>query len=220
MNNMKKTAAIALALSGVLAVGGMTAYFTDRDSQLNKIEIGQVKIDLTEPEWDKKTDSDNDGIKDHAQNVVPTQSIVKDPMVTNKGVNDAYIYVTFSIPKANIYTALTDGNKANNGQKAVTQLFDYYNAAGTANTSNAGWTLLSSVTSDANVNTYTYGYNTPVAPGKSTNKLFDTVKFCNAIEGQGLENSVQNIDIKAFAIQSHNTGTMQEAYTKYVNQNK
>ncbi len=220
MNNMKKTAALALALSGVLAVGGMTAYFTDRDSQQNKIEIGEVKIDLTEPKWDAEKDDDGDGIKDHAEKVVPTQSIVKDPMVTNKGKNDAYIFVTFSIPKKNIYTALTDGNKANNGNKAVTQLFDFLNSAGAANTPNAGWTQLAKVTTDANVNTYTYGYNKSVAPGASTNKLFDSVRFCNAIEGQDLENTVQNIDIKAYGIQSTNTGTMQEAYTKYLNQNK
>mgnify|MGYP000015427929 FL=1 len=209
-SNSKKTLVVTSALCALLAVGGTVAYFTDRDDAVNKIDIGQVKIDLTEPEWDASPDDNGDTIPDDVEDVVPTQEITKDPMVTNKGVNDAYIYVSVSFPKENIYTANTDGTK---NAKAVTQLF-------TPGAIGADWTLLSSDTSDAKVNTYVYGYNKVVAPTASTSKLFETVTFCNAIEGQGLENTVQNINVKAFGIQSDNTGTMKGAYTKYINQNK
>ena len=99
-SNSKKTLVVTSALCALLAVGGTVAYFTDRDDAVNKIDIGQVKIDLTEPEWDASPDDNGDTIPDDAEDVVPTQEITKDPMVTNKGVNDAYIYVSVSFPNA------------------------------------------------------------------------------------------------------------------------
>lgn len=55
------------------------------------------------------------------------------------------------------------------------------------------------------------------------NKIFRRGEHCSPVEAihkKGLENTVQNINVKAFGIQSDNTGTMKEAYTKYINQNK
>lgn len=205
----KKTIVIAAAICAVMAVGGALAYFTDYDEAENNISIGEVTIDLTEPVWDSYEDSDEDGVPDEAEDIVPTQTISKDPMVTNTGINDAYVYLTVSVPKAEIYTANKDGTK---NEKAVTQLFTYE--------ASDNWTLLESSTSDSDVNTYTYGYNYILSAGESTDKLFESVTFCNAIEGQGLENTVQNINIKAMGIQSDGTGTMEEAYSKYVNQNQ
>lgn len=46
-SNSKKTLVVTSALCALLAVGGTVAYFTDRDDAVNKINIGQVKIDLT-----------------------------------------------------------------------------------------------------------------------------------------------------------------------------
>lgn len=205
----KKPIIISAALCALLAIGGSLAYFTDNDAAQNQLEIGEVKIDLTEPIWDEQPAENDNDIPDDAENIVPCQEIQKDPMVTNKGVNDAYIFLKVTVPKADIYTAQEDGTK---NDKAVTQLFDF--------TSDSDWTLLSTDTSDSNVNVYVYGYNYIVSPEDSTSKLFESVTFCNAIEGQGLENTIQNIDLEAYGIQSDYTGTMQEAYTKYVNQNK
>lgn len=209
MKNSTKTIIISAALVSAMAIGGTLAYFTDKDSAINKIDVGQVTVDLTEPNWDSKPDTDKNGVPDHAENVVPTQVISKDPKITNTGANDAYVYLKVSVPKANIFTANSDGTK---NPQAVTQLFSY--------TINTGWTLLKTDTTDTKVNTYVYGYNTKLSPTAATSTLFDNITFCNAIEGQGLENTVQNIDVNAMAIQTENTGTMAQAFDKYINQNK
>ena len=207
--NSKKTAVIAASLCAMLAIGGSMAYFTDKDNAENKITVGEVKIDLTEPTWDSHPDDNKNSIPDPAEDLVPLDKVKKDPMVTNKGKNDAYVFVKVSVPKANIYTAQEDGTK---NPRAVTQLFTF-----TPDTAN--WELLESSTADANVNTYVYGYKSILKPEEKTTKLFEEVTFVNAIEGQGLENSTQNINIQAYGIQSDNTGTLAEAYAKYCNQN-
>lgn len=207
----KKTVISAIALSAVMAVGGAMAYFTDIDSAKNQIEIGNVHIDLTEPKWDETPDENNNGIPDTAEKIVPGKTIEKDPMVTNTGKNDSYIYLTVSVPKADIITAAPDGTLNNNGEALTTQLFSY--------TANENWELLETDSSANDKNVYVYGYKTAVAPGASTDTLFDSVTFVNAIEGQGLEDKVFDIDIKASAIQSEETGTMKEAYKKFINQN-
>ena len=43
-------AAAACAMMGVMAIGGTMAYLTDSETATNTFTIGQVKIDLEEPE--------------------------------------------------------------------------------------------------------------------------------------------------------------------------
>lgn len=207
----KKAAIAAMAICAVMAIGGAMAYFTDKDEATNKIEIGNVHIDLDEPKWDSTPDTDSDGIPDTADEIVPGQEIPKDPRVTNTGKNDAYVYLTVTVPKANVITANSDGTLANNGKAATTQLFNY--------NINTGWKLLSSNTSAADKNVYVYGYTKAIKAGEVTSTLFDSVTFINAVEGQGLEDNTYDIDIDASAIQAGETGTMEEAYQKFINQN-
>lgn len=73
---------------------------------------------------------------------------------------------------------------------------------------------------------YVYAYNQVLKPEQTTEKLFDSVRFLNVIEGQ-LDGQQLNIPVRAYAIQTAYTGgegeTVQdqarEAYRKYVNQN-
>ena len=210
-NTSKKTIIVATAAAAVLGVGGMLAYFTDTDTAQNKFEVGKVKIDLTEPNWDSYPDDNSNGIPDQAEQIVPGNEITKDPTVTNVGKNDTYVFLKVSVPKSNIITANDDGTLTNSGSAKVTQLFSYV--------TDVNWELLNTDESADDVNTYIYGYKSILPVGEKTTALFDKVKFVNAIEGQGLEESIQKIDIETYAIQSDNTGTMQEAYTKYINQN-
>ncbi len=207
----KKAAVAAMAICAVMAVGGAVAYFTDVDAAKNKIEIGNVHIDLDEPSWDSTPDTDSDGIPDTADEIVPGQTIPKDPRITNTGKNDAYVYLTVSVPKANVITANIDGTLKNNGKASSTQLFNY--------AVNDGWKLMSTDTSAADKNVYVYGYSKSIKAGDVTSTLFDSVTFVNVIEGQGLEDNVFDIDIDASAIQAGETGTMEEAYQKFLNQN-
>lgn len=207
----KKAAVAAMAICAVMAVGGAVAYFTDVDAAKNKIEIGSVHIELDEPSWDSTPDTDSDGIPDTADKIVPGQTIPKDPRITNTGKNDAYVYLTVSVPKANVITANIDGTLNNNGKASSTQLFNY--------AVNDGWKLMSTDTSAADKNVYVYGWSKSIKAGDVTSTLFDSVTFVNVIEGQGLEDNVFDIDIDASAIQAGETGTMEEAYQKFLNQN-
>ena len=47
----KKSIAVAIVLAIVLLIGGMLAYFTDTDTETNEFTLGNVSIDLQEPNW-------------------------------------------------------------------------------------------------------------------------------------------------------------------------
>lgn len=77
---------LALALVVVLAVTAVTgatlAYFTDTKNATNTFTVGNVQIELTEPEW-----------KGKVENVYPGQVLDKNPIVENTGANPCYVRV-------------------------------------------------------------------------------------------------------------------------------
>lgn len=85
MNKKKITALVAsLGLVACIGVGATLAYFTDSDKTENVVTMGNVDITLTEPNWSYG----EDGIK----NVVPNQTISKDPTITlSEGSRPAYV---------------------------------------------------------------------------------------------------------------------------------
>ena len=183
-------------LCGAMLVGGTLAYFTDQEEVVNKFTIGKVEIELTEPDWDP----------DPEVPMVPTETYEKDPQITNIGDNNAWVYMEVVIPRANIITANADGSK---NQRAIVDLFTY--------SVNKGWTLLNEKVENDKV-TRVYYYNAELKPTETTPALFDEVTFVNAIEGQQLENTVQDVIVTAKAIQVVNTGSASEAYQKLINQ--
>mgnify|MGYP000876252070 FL=1 len=223
MNKKAKIFLCTASIVGIVGVSGIFAYLTDTDTASNKFTVGRVKIELQEPKWDSATDSDNNGIPDYAENVVPNAIIEKDPQVKNVGKNDAYVFLKVTVPAKNVITAQENGTLENNGQAQATQLFTY--------TPNAKWTEITSQrktntkadSTDIESYTYVYYYNEKVAPQATTSTLFDTVKFANVIEGQVDSDLEQQLNIEAYAIQSDNLpdGTsIEDAYTIFANQNK
>lgn len=185
-----KRIVIAAVMCLVLAMGGISAYFTSTDSATNTFTVGSVVIDLTEPEFDKD--------KDEHKDITPNKDFVKDPTVTNTGINDAFVFIKFSIPKANVTVANEDGTK---GTRAVQELFDYAIAD--------GWVKVAENKAGSDVNTYVYAYAaggncTALAADKSAPVLFDDSKvtFKNVIEGEGLEGTTLNIPVYAYGIQT------------------
>lgn len=197
----KKTKSILAALSIVAIVGvsGVVAYLTDNDSEQNTFTVGNVQINLVEPNWNPT----------NAQNIVPGQNIVKDPKVKNEGKNPAYIYLEVTVPAATVATAQDNGTPV---AAAKTQLFTY--------TPGSNWTLLPAYTVEsATSNKYVYAYNQAVPAGGETTTLFDEVKFANVTETIA---GNLDIDIKAVAIQSESLPsgtTIVQAYGIYLNQN-
>ena len=215
MKNKTKAILCIVAAAGVVGVSGALAYLTDTDTATNKFTIGNVEIELQEPTWDEATDANTNDIPDYAENLVPNASIAKDPQVKNTGLNDAYVYLKVTVPKANIVTAQADGTLVNEGQAQATEVFSFE--------ADAKWKeIISQRTEGTDVNTYVYYYDGVLAPNATTETIFDQVTFANVIEGQ-LESQNYQIDIEAYAIQADNLPdgtTIEGAYIVYANQNK
>lgn len=205
MNSKVRKMMMVCGAAGLLALGGTSAYLTDYDQAVNEFTVGKVEIDLTEPDWKP----------DEHTKVTPTEDIKKNPKITNTGENEAYVYLQVSIPKANVITADASGNRE---AKANKELFTF--------TKNSGWVLIDSKDGDT-ARVYTYAYDQILKAGQTTGTLFDKVTFINVIEGQ-LDTKHLNIPVKAYAIQTSNTGgdgvdtitKAQNAFQKYVKQNE
>lgn len=189
MNKKIFTRTIAIVgLICVLAVGLISAYFTDVETKTNVFTVGKIDVELTEPNWVEPT------------NILPEQEIAKDPKVTNIGSNDTYVFMEVAVPYANIVTANDDGTK---NPAADTELFTF--------DVNDGWVQVGEAKKSENLNTITYLYAygtadamTVLAKDATTNTLFDYVKFANVVDGQSIETSTQNVTVKAYAVQTTN----------------
>lgn len=137
MNKKKAIAVISAAgLAGVLAVGGTMAYLTNTQSATNTFTVGDVEVGIDEPNFpgtsdddgnkdgipDKKKypDSDNDGIPDINEDQVPQQETDKDPMVTNKSVSDAIVFMKVTVPVRTFTHVNDDGSR---GEKKADELY-------------------------------------------------------------------------------------------------
>lgn len=84
---MKKKSLItmltALTLAGVVLVGATLAYLTSNDTAVNTFTVGNVNIDLIEPDWNPE---EGDG-----QNLEPGATVDKNPMIVNTGKNEGYM---------------------------------------------------------------------------------------------------------------------------------
>lgn len=129
MKNKKRVVVLALAALLLVAGGTFTyAYFTDAKEQTNVITMGNVSIELTEPQF-----STNTGGTNKISNVMPNQTIVKDPTITlNTGSNDAYIRVKLTYTgdlTTSQQAQLETGIVFNAGWAKGTDGYYYYNTA-------------------------------------------------------------------------------------------
>ena len=205
---MKKNTVKIMTLAALLclaSVGGVSAYLTDYEKVSNEFTVGNVDIELKEPEWKPEEN----------KKIEPSKVIHKDPQITNTGTNDAFVYMEVSIPMANVEAAAENGERLG---KKVQELF-YFEAKDS-------WMQLSVQNAESR-RTYTYAYTKILKPQETSEALFDTVKFLNLIEGQ-LDGQTFEIPVRAYAIQTSYTGgssdnlseQIKAAYEKYVNQNK
>lgn len=91
MNKKKLTTGLAaLALVGVVGVGGSLAWFTDSENKTNSFRTGKVDITLTEDaKGDPKATPNGDGSYSYA-NVLPGDDLTKTVKVHNND-NDAWV---------------------------------------------------------------------------------------------------------------------------------
>ncbi|MGN0633286.1 MAG: TasA family protein [Oscillospiraceae bacterium] len=220
----------AVLMIGAAAVGGMLAYLTDKDEVTNTFTVGEVKIDLTEPNYNL----------DNAKDIVPNQTITKDPTVTNTGKNDAIVFLKVTVPVKNVATANANGTLTEartgtnltpknqelftmNGSTAGANSQHKFNLAGTGTTGwieltgqeqvsadGTTWNTFENYSEDGkyyyadtvNYRTYVFGYNAKLNPTEKTSALFDSVTFLNIVEGQITPGTELDIKVDAYAIQA------------------
>ena len=200
MKRSVKTTATALALVGVLSIGGIMAYFTDADTATNEFTVGKVSIDLVEENWDP----------DLATQITPLEEFAKDPKVVNDGVNDAFVFLEVKVPYAEVTVAAQDGTKA--AQKAWTELFSYdVNTTDWAEiTGDVDGVTYPVMDETAGTATHLYAYGSDAAmkaltkADAETSTLFDHIRFANVVEDEGLEETDLEVVVNAYAIQTTN----------------
>lgn len=196
----KKTILAALVLLLVVAVGGTIAYFTDTDTKTNTFTIGNVDISLTEDGWDALADANNNDIPDVAEDMMPGESVTKDPTINNLSTkNPAYVFAKVEVPCTTIVAPATTSE----------ELFTY--------TTNAGWTELSSAAvacTSGGTATHVYYYGTggtltalakaanASTPTPTSNPVFSSVTLRSTLKGnEGLTGN-KNIVVTGYGIQT------------------
>lgn len=185
--NKKKlgTGLVALALVGVVGVGGSLAWFTDTESKTNTFTTGKVDITLTEYYNDVEQQN---GIT--YDNVMPGDTLNKKVEVTlNEDSQDAWVRLALTLETTNqhILNALADENDDND-----IMLLD---ADGTAIT--VDWTV------DGGKATAIYDVDTKLTKANSKWIPFTDVKIPESW-GNDFAKAEFKLNVKAEAIQSEN----------------
>ena len=193
--------ALAVCLTAILAIGGTLAYFTDQDSAVNTFTMGAgVSIDLFEHNDDGK---EVDALT--YPDVVPGVSYAKDPTVRNDGATDAWIRVNVTLTNYDVFRAAA----ALHGVTDLSAIFGGHDES--------KWTR-ASITEDAAADsvTYSYYYNTSLAPNAETGPLFTGVTIPGAFTGDDLEGLTSfEIRVTADAIQREPFTSAAEAFAAF-----
>ena len=222
--NAKKVMAIVLALVMVVAcVGaGIGAYFTGVDKKSDTYVIGQIEVEIV----------GEDNLYS-AENLTPNYEYAFERAVHNTGVNDAYVFMTITLPCDNVFLHNLEGNHTRRNA-VLTQLF-MYGTNGVMGV-NDEWALVTEGKYGHNVivgmeeylynyteergslgndNTVTYVYAyvgdgdtlARLAPDATTVALFDTMKFANVSDTEeqyNIEETAGQIVTRTYAIQADN----------------
>lgn len=144
--------ALVLIVSGI---GSSIAYFTSKDSKNNTFTVGDVSIEIDEPNWDP-TDP---VIQADAQ-------IPKDPLVKNTGKNSAFIRLHV---KVSDYAVLKDSI---NGEPDT--LFVGHDAS--------QWLPAGEPVVEEDSITYSYYYFEPLTGGSQTTPVFTAIHFPDTMD--------------------------------------
>lgn len=218
--SLKTKARMAIAFGCLVlatCVGSALAYLTDIDSATNRFSIAPaLTIDLIEEKWDAHPDVDSDGIPDPAEQIVPSQTIVKDPAVENATGTQAWVFLEVAVPTYSVSVVGDDGLIA---EPELTELFTY--------ATNSGWETMGDAEFNAerNVTVHRYAWESPLDTGKRTGTLFDSVTFANLADNQ-LDSLASDgvvsldIDIDALGIQTEGFDTWLTAWEALATQSE
>lgn len=226
-NSIYKASAV-VGLAGVLALGafsGMGAYFTSTSSASDTYTIGQVEIEMSGES------------NDFAQTLLlPLQEYAYTREIENTGLNDAYVFMTITIPYTETLTVnALDGTVVNQSPYTQVLTFGHDNVSGVepefalvrngklgntsidtiANYDIAGASETRGVVDEDNQTiTYIYAYVDedgnikPLAPTEKTGNIFEYMKVANLADTFNMKEDGL-VQINAYAIQTNNILTDQ-----------
>ena len=211
----KKLIITAIILALVLAIGGILAYFTDAQEKENTFKTSKVDIEVVEENWEGNPDTPGGTPK--TVNVVPGQTVAKDPAVKNNGTGLVYAFAEVEIPKANV-------KLAGQSSAAVTPLFKLLKGASKSAAVegiNDEWVLLSTDdhATDKVINVYAYGSKSGdvvtlkgLPKDTSTPKVFNFVKFVDVDESdvddtttpapESIQDKEYTVTVRGYGIQT------------------
>lgn len=211
-------AAAAAMVVTLVVVGIIRAYFTEVEVKENKITIGNISINLTEGDFDPDT----------TYPVVPGSVVNKAPKIANDGNRDEFVFMTVTVPKAQVTLLDESGSNKGNpktGLDSIQQLFrlvaeqtdpntvlqvptvsgrdidfTYHSGSDTGEGAD-GWVLLTSDTTGSDYDLYVFGYNKKMLPADETVTLFDKVQLKSFIDGEKKDGVT--IGVKGYGIQGN-----------------
>lgn len=212
--NKRKSRWLAAAIAAFAIIAGTAAFMTSRDTVTNTFPAGKLQIQIIEPNW----------VPDPV--IVPEQEVRKNPYIENTDTTSAYVFMEVTVPAAEVTLEVSapDDDKGKVNATKTIPLFRFvsdnsYTSNPTGNqVIRAGWFPMSgypvtNTNSAGKTVSYTYlyaytGANTDdtmavlTSGSRTTTPLFDSVRFCNAREDDTIPGSRQNIEIRAYGIQS------------------
>jgi hypothetical protein len=179
-------------------MAAMYAYLIKSQSIDNVFTVGDISMELTEPNY-PGNDSDD------PVPITPNETVKKDPTVTNTGSTNEYVFIKVENPYVTANVVNSDGSSVTN-QKV--ELFNY--------TLNSGWVEVGNPTFGTEASgtiTHIYAYAGTV-DGKTTMTalagkvgsttssatVFDTVTAANIAEGDNFDQA--HLKVTAYGIQT------------------
>lgn len=86
MQKRKQNIALVVSCAVLLVFTSICAYTVSTESTTNSLTVGNIDIILTENNWEEN------------QVIVPDEDLDKNPVVTNQGKNEAYIFAKVAVP--------------------------------------------------------------------------------------------------------------------------
>lgn len=169
---------LVIALLAVSIAGASLAYFTDTQEADNVFTMGDVDIELDEPEWDPDPDGDfNPGVE-----------YDKDPYVKNVGDTDVWVRLKVTFTQYSQWMEAARKHEKNDWTPL--DMLNNLDASADKEDSTKNWWLVdANPAGDSATNTITYEfiYKTLLEDDKNTSELFESVTIPTWIDNEDRE---------------------------------
>ena len=210
MNSKKKkivTLSAVAAVAAIMITGSTMAYFTDTKEATNTFTMGNVSIKLDEIDITSDTGERTEEGNDYS-NLVPGQTVAKDPVIYNTGINEAYIraLVTVKDWKAECEEYFPDA-PAYGEEGYENTLLNIADQLGT------GWSIEScTLGEDENDVVFILKYAAVLSESDKTTAIFNKVTIPSAMES---DDTFGNIIVTGQAIQANGFDSWEDAFAAF-----